>query len=709
MLDRLGLRLRFFLFFALIAAGAVVIIGWACWYLGRKIDPNLMVDLILAGGVVVFAMVGLVFGVWSLFDEHVARPLLTMASEARVSVHAHGKHGLQDQTGRYLGNLAPVLREVIEALDLARQERDAIIQAAVADAKLQQTRLETVLQDLQEGVVICTLQHHIMLYNRLALEVFRGTGDLGLGRSFLSFVYPQPVRHALDRLRDRFATGRFKEHQEGLSTLVVCASACDQHQLLTRIALLLDTDRSQPVGYVVAFNDITDELAAGIQRDRLLLQVSSDLRQRISQISLAAEVLCRATHPDPCVEDLPALLHSALTAINGDLNRLDEAANDLLTAAWPMSDTFSPALLKMIRERSAERRDLRVDIDGDPVWLSCDGAAIVELLDQLLERVAAWAGVDRLQLFTHRSDSSAYLDIRWQGIPIPNALLSSWLDERLEEGLGPVSVGDILSRHNTDLWSQRLDEQWACLRLPLCLLENYYKRPLKSRVPTPERPEFYDFELSKRSASATLHDTPLRELSLVVFDLETTGLEPSQGDEIVSIAGVRIVNGRLLRGEFFDSFVNPRRKIPPAATRIHGIDDGMVGDADPISVVLSRFHEFVGDAVLVAHIAAFDMKFISLKQEQAQVRFEQPVLDTVLLAAHLFEGAEDLTLDTLAARFNISLPDEARHTALGDTIATAQVLLRLMNLLPAAGVHTLGEALAVSEKQVALRRAQSAY
>ena len=80
-----------------------------------------------------------------------------------------------------------------------------------------------------------------------------------------------------------------------------------------------------------------------------------------------------------------------------------------------------------------------------------------------------------------------------------------------------------------------------------------------------------------------------------------------------------------------------------------------------------------------------------------------------MLAAHLFENAESLTLDTLARRFNVTIADEDRHTAVGDAVATARVLLRLMDLLPTAGVRTLGEALAASEKQVGLRRAQKVY
>lgn len=271
---------------------------------------------------------------------------------------------------------------------------------------------------------------------------------------------------------------------------------------------------------------------------------------------------------------------------------------------------------------------------------------------------------------------------------------------------------DVLSRHKTEMWPDRDEAGCARVRLPLALApgrENTAPRQAPPLSPLAERPEFYDFDLFARPAPASMGEAPLRTLSYVVFDTETTGLEPSRGDELVSIAGVRIVNGRILRSEAFDTLVDPGRNIPAASTRVHGITQEMVAGAQSANEVLPLFHRFVGDSVLVAHNAAFDMTFLTRNRKAAGVSFDQPVLDTVLLAGHLFGAGESLTLDALAARFGIVIPQEARHTALGDALATAEVLLKLLGLLEARGVVTLDQAIAVSNRQAGLRRRQKGY
>jgi DNA polymerase III epsilon subunit len=222
-----------------------------------------------------------------------------------------------------------------------------------------------------------------------------------------------------------------------------------------------------------------------------------------------------------------------------------------------------------------------------------------------------------------------------------------------------------------------------------------------------ERPVFYDFDLFEKDFDRDLLDTPLRDLNLVVFDTETTGLEPSRGDEIVQIAGVRVLNARVLEDDRFDELVNPGMPIPRASTRIHGISDDMVAGRDSVAQVLPRFHAYIGDAVLVAHNAAFDMKFLKLKEAALGVRFDQAVLDTLLLSVVLQPGHTAHTLDAIANRFGIE--NRHRHSALGDSVTTAEVFVSMMGVLEARGIRTLGEALEASDRVHEIKRLQERF
>jgi len=221
----------------------------------------------------------------------------------------------------------------------------------------------------------------------------------------------------------------------------------------------------------------------------------------------------------------------------------------------------------------------------------------------------------------------------------------------------------------------------------------------------PPRPVFYDFGLlAPPVAAGARGDQALDRLGYVVFDTETTGLDARASDEIVQIGAVRVTNGRLADGETFATLVNPGRPIPRRSTRFHGLTDAMVVDAPPVEAALRAFRDFAGHAVLVGHNAAFDMEFLRLKEARAGVRFDAPVLDTLLLSMALDPLEPDHSLDGLARRFGID--PAGRHTALGDARITAAVLLRLFALAQAEGIVTLDDAIAATNRFVDPRSRQ---
>lgn len=223
----------------------------------------------------------------------------------------------------------------------------------------------------------------------------------------------------------------------------------------------------------------------------------------------------------------------------------------------------------------------------------------------------------------------------------------------------------------------------------------------------PPRPEFYDFDLFKHRPDAAVTEIPLKALRCVVFDTETTGLEPSRGDELIAIGAVRVVNGRVITGETFEQLIDPGREIPASSTRFHGLSEADVKGRPGADAVLSRFHAFAGRAVLVAHNAAFDMKFLELKEREAGVSFDNPVLDILLLSAFLHDHASDHTLEAVASRFVVEVT--GRHTALGDAITAARIFVAMLEPLHRRGVVTLGDAFEVSGRMAFLRRQQARF
>lgn len=213
----------------------------------------------------------------------------------------------------------------------------------------------------------------------------------------------------------------------------------------------------------------------------------------------------------------------------------------------------------------------------------------------------------------------------------------------------------------------------------------------------PARPEFHGGrDLGRPSHADELDGRTLAELRYVAFDTETTGLRPSDGDEIISIAAVRCSRGEVDEAGAFSRLVNPGRPIPRASIRFHGITDEMVAGEAPVGDVLPAFHAYAGDAVLVAHNADFDMTFLRLKEAETGVAFANVVLDTLLLSVFVDPVSQNHSLDAIAERLGVEV--EGRHTALGDSIATARVFCKLLPRLEARGVATLGQVLDASAR-----------
>lgn len=178
---------------------------------------------------------------------------------------------------------------------------------------------------------------------------------------------------------------------------------------------------------------------------------------------------------------------------------------------------------------------------------------------------------------------------------------------------------------------------------------------------------------------------------VIVWDTETTGLSPANGDKIVEIGAVELVDGKPT-GKKYHQYLNPERRIPKRATDVHGITDEMVKDKPTFREVADDFLEFIGDAPLVAHNASFDMRFINAELEQAgrDTIGDERKIDTLRLAKRVLPDLPKHTLDTLAEHFGVDTSDrEEFHGGLVDTIILAEIYQGLAKLAQEQDVDVL--------------------
>jgi DNA polymerase-3 subunit epsilon len=164
----------------------------------------------------------------------------------------------------------------------------------------------------------------------------------------------------------------------------------------------------------------------------------------------------------------------------------------------------------------------------------------------------------------------------------------------------------------------------------------------------------------------------------IVLDTETTGLEPAEGHRIVEIGAVELLN-HVPTGRTFHEYINPRRDMPEEAFAVHGISAAFLADKPVFEAIADAFLDFVGEAHLVIHNAAFDVKFLNAELGWCGRRLlpHAQAIDTLAMAKRKFPGAM-VSLDALCKRFEIDNSRRVYHGALLDSEILAEVYLELI-------------------------------
>ncbi|MGY0634846.1 exonuclease domain-containing protein [Luteimonas sp. A478] len=682
--------------------------------------PGLALALWLAGAIVLSAHHWALVAAWWLAGAGLGAWAVAWQRAAWAGRSARMADAIRALTGTASApDLVPEgpdeLRELAEAVNslaTVRRELGATmaeqVQAASNRVGQQRDQLATLMAQLHHAVVACNREGRILLYNERALRLSRalsrtpgqlqGVELIGLGRSIHALIDAAAIEHALEIVAQRHARG------DAASAVRFVATTPGGHLLQVNAAPVHPVDDTgveatdaQATGYILMLDDITREQETQGRRDRILIELTEASRSSFAAIQAALDML---DYPDlqPAErENFQVVLRQEVAGMSARLDRLGAEASADQRVRWPLQGMRGIDLATAAAQRIRAHTGHSVDIvvEEETLWLRVDSLALIQALVFLSVRLLEGTPAE-LRLRLAPAGKRAHLDLAWRGAEIDLESLRRWQTEATGPGPAPT-VREVAERHGGELWLERTPGPGPnggdmCYRFLL---------PQTSVGDAPQaagsRPAYYDFDLFAASAdSHSLDNRLLSELSFTVFDTETTGLDPAGGDEIIQIGAIRIVNGKLLASERFDQLVNPRRTIPDAGFQIHGISLEMVRGQPGIDQILPAFHAFASDTVLVGHNAAFDMRFLALKEDSSGVRFDQPVLDTLLLASLAWPNEPNHGLETISARLGVEVA--GRHTALGDARATAEVFLGLIPLLRERGITTLGQARAASQE-----------
>ena len=638
-----------------------------------------------------------------------------LLEKIRVVVTATTPQQLTPRGTAEMQAMARAVNELAAQRDQLRGDMAAQVAQASHSVQQEKNRLAALMAELNQSVVVCNRDGRILLYNQRARQQFRqisqgpalaaGAELIGIGRSIYAVFDQQLLAHALERIHQGMARGvaspsaQFVTTTQGGQLLRVQVAP-----VRAAVAEGADEETLESVvsGFVLMLDNVTASVEEESARDQLLHGLTEGSRASLANIQAAVDMLGFSDLEPAMRERFLGVVREEVGALGARVSTLAQRSAERLKTRWPLEDMLGADLCAAAQRQLTEQCGCPVTLDSiDPVlWLQVDSYTLLQALSYLGTRLVDEFAVRALQLRLGHAGAHAQLDLVWAGQAMSNETVMSWEMDAMRFGTEstPLTVRDVVERHSGEMWFERDRARHQGLFRFLLPLANAQSRSA-SDLPasTDSRPEYYDFDLFQaKDENSALDDQLLSDLTYTVFDTETTGLNPSNGDTILQIGATRIVNGRLLRQESYEQLVDPGCTIPPEGIPIHGIRQDMVDGQPRIGAVLPVFHAFAQDTVLVAHNAAFDMKFLQMQEEATGVVFRQPVLDTLLLSAVVHPNQESHAIEAIAERLNIAVT--GRHTALGDALVTAEIWLRLVPMLAEQGVLTLGQAREAAQK-----------
>ncbi len=657
-------------------------------------------------GVLIFTAFGFTLD-W--FFRFYIIPVNQLAEETHLIITVNPQHRIKIQGSYDVMRLAEIINQFAEKQATIEQSVTRQLQIEKGNTETEKDILAALLEGLPQGVLICNLEGQIVFYNRKMKQLFSRHDDkephwIGLGRSIFGIVEEALIERAIERIGQRLGENQTVAGERFLM------GGRSKNALPAEILPVLD-NQHHITGFIIYVEDSVDRFRKEQELFTNLQAWQHQLTQSVSVIKTAVEILKDESLGSAHDRDqlIQLLSHESNLAAE-KLSKNDIIQNWYPNRPWPLTAIDAGEWSRYLVHRAGEatKIDLQIENLDMKAQISIDMHHLTNSLLFVLQQIGSECTVRDIRGRFYQLDAWLYLDFIWEGKSIAVDTMKKWkaVTPSIHKVRLEISLADILTYHGAKLWLQHHHMAKGCagLRFLIPALERSEMATADGHITIlpDSRPEFYDFDLFQQAGqNPELDNRTLAELTYTVFDTETTGLDPQGGDEIISIGAVRIVNGRMLQDERFDQLINPQRHLPWASVKYHGIRPEMLYDQPTIEQVLPIFCQFANNTVMVGHNVAFDMRMLQLKELSTNIRFINPVLDTMLLSAVVHPAQNDHSLGAIAERLGIKIV--GRHTALGDAIATGRIFLKLIPLLKENGVISLINARQASEKTLYAR------
>lgn len=595
-------------------------------------------------------------------------PLTKLPDEISVISTVNSSHRINIEGGKEILAITKAINLFADHYETLQKNIKEEINRKRAELEIEKNMLASFFDELPQGIIACNTEGEINLFNKKAKIIGAQNHTIGIGRSIFDIIDKDIITNALYEINVK----KPKKHEAASSSFITLSPG----NVLIKADISPITDqRDNFAGFIVVFYNIGKDFELYAKIDNIFKCTANEILSYLDKMKKKK------------------MLTPEIASIEENLKKSEQDYIEKIKERLPFLMVSDRDIITTVQKKAGEKLNisLKPKFPAHINWIRIETYTFIYAFLSILTilKNKTFKTTFNCTLFKEGNFLAIFFHI-----PDAEKNLNIFKDDNLF-----LKIKDFLNYHGARISLSYREKSEKGIKILMPLAEMKEPEDLRNIVIAQdayERPDFFDFDLfTKRKSDSKLNDMRLKDIVYTILDTETTGLD-TKNDEIISIGAVRIVNGRILNGEKFNQLIDPKMNIPLESEKIHGINDEMVKGKPDIKEILPLFYKFSENTVLVAHNAAFDMKMFSMKEAETEIKFNSPLLDTLLLALIVYPMHKKHDMASIASFAGVDIV--GRHTAMGDASATAEIFLKLIPLLAKKGIHTLNDAVKASKK-----------